>query len=374
MSPGHGVHDERTARIAWARLAEPADTVAAVLVTELGHLGAFEELVRSRGAVRVLGRTVDRFAARLPGLDVDRELEVTSRTGARVLVPGDPDWPPGVDDLEIPPGCLWARGPARIADVCSRSVSVVGARAATHYGTFVAGEIAGGLAQRGFAVVSGAAFGIDGAAHRAALGVEGTTVAVLAGGVERPYPRAHADLLAAIARTGVVLSEVPPGSAPTRTRFLSRNRLIAALSTGTVVVEAGLRSGARSTAERAASLGRPVAAVPGPVTSMVSAGCHEEIRQGRAVLVTDAAEVAELLSPFGEALLDPPRGERRAGDGLTEGGARVHGTLRTTDGLTVDDLAVRAGLGTGEVMAALGELTAAGLARERLDGWVRVGQ
>lgn len=114
--------------------------------------------------------------------------------------------------------------------------------------------------------------------------------------------------------------------------------------------------------------------MPGPVTSMVSAGCHEEIRQGRAVLVTDAAEVAELLSPFGEALLDPPRGERRAGDGLTEGGARVHGTLRTTDGLTVDDLAVRAGLGTGEVMAALGELTAAGLARERLDGWVRVGQ
>lgn len=373
-----GVIDERTARIGWARLAEPADPVAHSLVARHGALGAIHWLLGSHGTQAELFPELKqpvsaqaRYAARLRDLDVARELEVTATLGARVVVPGDEEWPAGLDDLERPPFCLWLLGPGDLGRLSTRSVAVVGARAATAYGNHLAAELAGGLAGRGFTIVSGAAYGIDAAAHRAALAVQGSTVAVLAGGIDRFYPVANSDLIAEIARTGVVASESPPGSAPLRPRFLTRNRVIAALACGTLVVEAGLRSGARATAGRAAELNRPVAALPGPVTSMVSAGCHELIRDGLAVLVTDAAEVAELVGPMGEELAPPRRGQERATDQLAEPARLIWSAMTPGRSFTLDRLCAVAGLAPAEVRSALGELLAVEQVQRTSGGWAR---
>lgn len=363
--------DERRARVAWARIAEPEDTVARRLIAVYGLVDALEVARRGKGGSAEHGS--DRFLARLAQLDVDRDLEITARVGARVIVPGDPEWPEPLEDLEQPPWALWAQGPLRLDQAARRSVAVVGARASTAYGDAVAAEIAGGLASRGFAVVSGAAYGIDGAAHRAALAVGGDTVAVLACGVERSYPTAHTELLGRIRDGGLVLSEVPPGAAPMRTRFLARNRIIAAVATGTVLVEAGLRSGARNTVSLAYALDRPVGAVPGPVTSMVSAGCHEEIRRTRAVLVTDADEVAELVGRIGEDLAPEKSGEVRPADALDDVARRVWQVLPTAGHMGLDTLLRAAGLDPVEALSALGRLEIAGLARRSRGGWVRCG-
>jgi DNA processing protein len=185
---------------------------------------------------------------------------------------------------------------------------VVGSRAATAYGSYVASEFAASVAARGWAVVSGGAFGVDASAHRGALGADGVTVAVLACGVDVPYPVGHTELLTAVAAQGVIVSEWPPGRTVSRLRFLVRNRVIAALATGTLVVEAGERSGAVNTARHARDLGRRLMAVPGPVTSDQSAGCHRIIRDWQGTLVTTAAEVIEHLSPVGATLelTNPP--------------------------------------------------------------------
>lgn len=366
----HGVVDEPTARLAWARISEPTDPVAVDLITRFGFYDAFQ--IAARGGRLPSGKVIDRFAARLEQLDLDRDAEICERLGARLLLPGDPEWPVALDDLEVPPWCLWVRGPADLAAVPERSVAVVGARASTAYGNHVASEIGAGTGARGFTVISGAAFGIDAAAHRGALAVEAQTIAVLACGVDRVYPAAHAELIGKVARAGAVLTEVPPGSAPTRPRFLARNRIIAALATGTVVVEAGLRSGSLSTLRAAVALGRPVAAVPGPVTSMVSAGCHRAVREDGAILVTDAAEVVDLLGGIGgEDLAPAKRGPERVEDQLDPLPLRVWSTLAPFRSKTVEDITVQAGLAAHEVLAALGELQARGLAELRLDGWGR---
>jgi DNA processing protein len=361
--------DERRARMAWARIAEPQDAVARRLIAVYGVVDALEVARRGRAGSAAHGS--DRFLARLSRLDVDRDLDITLRVGARVVVPGDAEWPDALDDLTDPPWALWAHGPLRLDAAVRRSVAVVGARASTAYGEAVAAEIAGGLAGRGFTVVSGAAYGIDGAAHRAALAVEGRTVAVLACGVDRSYPASHTQLLRQIRAEGLVLSEVPPGAAPMRTRFLARNRLIAALGAGTVLVEAGLRSGARRTVSVAYSLDRPVGAVPGPVSSMVSAGCHEEIRRTTAVLVTDADEVADLVGCIGEDLAPEKRGEVRPPDHLDELAHRVWQSLTPGASMTVDSLLVVAGVDAVEAISALGRLERSGLAERRHGGWRR---
>ncbi|MEP7368707.1 MAG: DNA-processing protein DprA, partial [Dermatophilaceae bacterium] len=239
---------DRFARAAWSRVAEPGDPVAA-------------RLIRTHGPVAALARAASggdqaaqRFLPRLELLDVERDLEIGARFAARVVCPGDPEWPHGLDDLVAPPYCLWVRGPVDLAAACERSAAVVGARSATAYGEMVATELAAGLGERRFTIISGAAFGIDAAAHRGALATGATTIAVLAGGVERPYPSSHAALIGRVVEVGAVVSEVAPGSAPTKPRFLQRNRMIATMSRGTVVVEAGLRSGSLNTARTAAEL------------------------------------------------------------------------------------------------------------------------
>lgn len=366
----YGVTDEASARLAWARISEPADEVAVALVDKFGFYDAFQ--IAAGGGRAPNGKVIDRFAGRLKDLHLERDRQVCESLGARLVVPGDPEWPTGLDDLQLPPWCLWVRGPVDLTTVSRRSVAVVGARASTAYGNHVAAEIGAGTGARGFTVVSGAAFGIDAAAHRGALSVEAPTVAVLACGVDRVYPAAHADLIGQISRVGAVITEVPPGSAPTRPRFLARNRLIAGLATGTVVVEAGLRSGSLSTLRKATEIGRPVGAVPGPVTSMVSAGCHRAIREEGAVLVTDAAEVVDLLGDLGgEDLAPDKRGPERVEDRLDPIPMRVWSTLSPSRSRTVAELTVQAGLSTSEVLAALGELQTRGMAELLLDGWGR---
>jgi DNA processing protein len=355
--------EERWARAAWSRVSEPGDSSVVRWIESMGAAAAL-------AAVREGALTgAERLQPRLTELDVERDLDVAGRVGARVLIPGDAEWPAGVSDHGSAPLCLWVRGEPDLGETCQRSASIVGARAATRYGEEVARELAAGLADRGFAVMSGAAFGIDAAAHRGALAVGGTTIAVLASGVDRPYPTAHGSLLKAIVAQGLVLSEVAPGSAPTRSRFLKRNRIIATATSGTIVVEAGLRSGSLSTAGEAEAHGRVVAAVPGPVTSMVSAGCHKWIREGRAQLVTDAAEAAELLGRLGDDLAPERHGPQSPDDSLQQHQKSVLDALPYRVAVPAHELVRLTTLAFPVVMGSLGRLEALGMATRDGDLW-----
>jgi DNA processing protein len=262
---------------------------------------------------------------------------------------------------------------------------MVGSRAATGYGGHVAGEIAADLAERGWAIVSGGAYGIDAAAHRGALAAEGSTIALLACGVDYPYPAGHADLFAAIAAQGLVVSEWPPGRHPARMRFLVRNRAIAALACGTVIVEAGERSGALNTARHAADLGKPLMAVPGPVTSAQSAGCHRIIREWGATCVTRAADIIEMLSPLSvpdalapgggpEPASSPESGPRDpdsmpSRDDLDADSARVLDALPARGAAGTSTIAVEAGVDLDTVLRCLGRLAGYGFIERGDGGW-----
>lgn len=286
------------ARVAWGVVAEPGDGVAGALITELGAAEALRFGLSDTGfalAEKAVQEGRRRWMPRAQPRAVRDALRSAYEADALLVLPGDPEWPRVLDDLGAhAPALLWVRGDPALLTAASR-VSIVGARAATAYGDSVSGELAGDLAATGSIVVSGGAYGIDGTAHRAALGVGGGTVAFLAGGVDRAYPAGHQQLFERIRSAGAVVSELPCGSAPTKWRFLARNRLIAALGDATVVVEAGWRSGSLNTAGHASSLGRPLGAVPGPVTSAASAGCHRLMREYDAQCVTNAAEVRELM-------------------------------------------------------------------------------
>lgn len=348
------------ARAYLSRVAEPPASALAQFVAELGPVEAAERVRRGAVPERVSVETAARRAVERAGAD----LAAAEGAGARLLIPEHEDWPHwafaafaacGVPEL-APPVALWVRGPGGLAGLSERAVAVVGARAATGYGTHVAGEVAAGVADRGYTVVSGAAIGIDGAAHRGALAVDGPTVAVLACGVDRGYPAAHEVLLGRIATRGLVVSEYPPGCVPGRHRFLVRNRLIAGLASGTLVVEAGLRSGAQRTAADAGALGRVVMAMPGPVTSGLSAGCHRLIREG-ALLVTRAEEVLEAAGRIGAELADHAEpGVERFTDALGTVSALVHDALPARSAKEARWLAMEAGIPIGAVRAALVDL------------------
>lgn len=314
---------ERRARAALARLFEPGRQDVHAAVAQHGACAVWEA-VRSGGPVPDLKQqSLAGARHRMVGYDPGRDLEALARLGARQVCPGDDEWPSErlewvrtvLDDA--PPLSLHVRGAARLAEACRRSVAVVGARAASAYGALVARELSFALAERGWSVVSGAAYGIDGAAHTGALASGGApTVAVLACGLDRAYPEGHATLLARIAGTGLVVSELPVGSAPTRNRFLVRNRIIAALSLGTVAVEAAARSGSLATVQRAGALERRTMAVPGPVTSSTSVGTNQLLRQGLDC-VTCAADVLSLVGPMEATAETEPQRERRVRDDLS---------------------------------------------------------
>ena len=351
---------DRLARAALVRVSEPGDPLLA-------------REVAAHGAVEAWARRADAH----PDLDPQRELVVAGKARMRLLCPDDDEWPPGLADLDRPgldrelaaPLALWVRGPLNLAAAVRTSVAIVGSRAATSYGLHVAGELGFALAEQQWTVVSGAAYGIDAAAHRGALGAEGPTIAVLASGADVPYPRSNEALLSRIAAEGLVVSEAPPGGLPLRRRFLVRNRLIAALSGGSVVVEAGVRSGALSTARHARRIGRPVLAVPGPVTSGLSAGCHLVLRQWpEAVLVSNADEVIEAVGPMGQ-LAPLPFGRSGPRDGLDDLMKQVLEAVPSRRPRDVEWIASRSGLGEFVVERMLQPLLANGLIESSPEGY-----
>jgi DNA processing protein len=412
------VGEQRLARAALTYLAEPADPALGALlevcepaevlaaikagtlpVAKAGMLPGLEAGILTATAPgpadsparrRALEAAFGRWRLRLPWLPDDAGLADARRDGIRLVCPADPQWPGRLDELGTArPYALWLRGQADLRQACLRSVSMVGSRAATGYGAHVAGEIAADLGERGWTVVSGGAYGIDAAAHRGALATGAVTIVVLACGVDYPYPAGHADLFATIAEHGLVISEWPPGRQPARLRFLVRNRTIAALSGGTVIVEAGERSGALNTARHAAQLGRPLMAVPGPVTSAQSAGCHRIIREWDATCVTRADHVIEMLSPLGSpetltatttasasGAAPPSRNPEPATadaapsrDELDADSARVLDALPAHGGAGTSTIAAEAGVDLDTVLRCLGMLAGSGFI-ERCDrGW-----
>ncbi|XAS65928.1 DNA-processing protein DprA [Micrococcaceae bacterium Sec5.7] len=389
------MENERYARAALSRLMEPQDAAGLALV----HVAGAEDALRIATGQLLAGPRLEqditgvlaengagstwagisaalkRWAPRIPDLAPGRDLATMQRLGGRMIMPADDLWPGQLADLGIhEPICLWWRGVEQELPAAAQSVALVGSRDSTSYGASVTGDLAYSLAQRGFTVISGGAYGIDAHAHRAALaGGSGPlpTIAVMAGGVDRFYPSGNDDLLRAVSNQGAVIAEVPPGSAPTRYRFLQRNRLIAALAAVTVVVEARWRSGALNTAHHAETLGRAVGAVPGSVHSANSAGCHRLLREGGAVCVTDAGEIAELASPSGESLTEPREGTRADHDGLTLEDLILLDALPLRSTSSVEKLCTVAGLSVDSVRAGLGRLGLLGLATSERGGWKR---
>ena len=319
---------------------------------------------------------VANLQARLEIADPDHDLAAGALVGARFVIPGDAEWPDQVDDLVrlsrrdagVPLG-LWVRGPLDLRAACRRSVAVVGARASTAYGEYVAGELGLGLAERLWTVVSGGAYGIDGSAHRGALAGDGATVAVLACGVDVAYPRGHAALIDRIAQTGLIVSEWPPGCAPMRFRFLVRNRVIAALTAGTVVVEADLRSGALSTANRARELDRHLMAVPGPITSTMSQGTNQLLREPDVMCVTGVADVVEQVGSMGSDLAPQLMIPVDPRDELDDVSRRVLESVPVRRAVGPASIAVTAGIAPQQVLRCLGGLAARGFVERVEAGW-----
>ena len=369
--------EERLARVTINVVTEPGDVRCLGLTRELGAT-AFLEVLREQPDLRPQFRAA---AGRLAQVEPERVLDGALRRGIRFVVPGDDEWPSSLDDLagagvlhargEVPVG-LWVRGPLRL-DRLGASVAIVGSRSSTDYGDHVAGDMAAVLGAAGQTVVSGAAYGVDYAAHRGAVAADGRTVAVLACGVDKAYPAAHQQMLDHLGEHHAVVSEAPPGSAPLRIRFLARNRLIAALTSGTVVVEAAIRSGALNTASWADLLRRRVMGVPGPVFSAASEGVHELLRSGGGSLVTSGADVLELLGASGEHLRDALRAPAEPRDRLTIQARQVLDAVPKLSPAPVTSVARVAGLDEAEVEQLLRGLAVDGHVERLPSGW-RLGE
>jgi DNA processing protein len=371
---------ERRARVTLSFLADPGDqilgaalrsrTAAEILAAVTGATDSGEAELTGALEGPSLTRALRRWRARWGQVPTVATVASWQQQGLRLICPADTEWPSQLDDLgDARPLLLWARGTADVRYSCLRSVAVVGARAATGYGKMIGLQLAAALAERGITVISGGAYGIDESAHHGALAADGLTVAVLAGGLSYGYPHGHADLFEAIAAQGVLVSECPPDQAPTRPGFLVRNRIIAALARGTVVVEAALRSGALNTARHTRDLGRPVMAVPGPVTSEQSAGCHELIRNFGAMCVTTADDVVEQVHP-GEGTTSGPRlGPAVDRDQLGEVARAVLEQVPVRGGRGPASIAVRAGVDVDTAVRELGQLAAAGFVQRCDQGW-----
>lgn len=384
----------RVAQLAWSCTVEPGDATAGLLLAALGPAAAFDAVssgallqrARQRGSgagipLADLASALERWHDRLSIARTVAILRSSARLGIRAVLPGAREWPIQLDDLGPHAPCaLWVRGSVEALLQLTSSVALVGARASTSYGEEVTVRLASGLANRGFTLVSGGAYGIDAVAHRVALAEDAPTVAVLAGGPDRLYPQGNRALLERIIEQGALVTELPVGQAPTRWRFLQRNRIIAALASATVVVEAGRRSGAANTAAHALTLGRPLGAVPGPVTSAASVGCHRLLRESDATLITSADDIVELLGQGHENELALPDGgswpeNRRSVLGapprLSSNAVRARDALRVGRPQRVGSVAAAAGLTAGEAAAGLAELELERLATETPGGWVK---
>jgi DNA processing protein len=368
--------DERAARAALAAAVEPGAVGIARGMAKIGPKDMVAVLRRGAPGKLDMDRRVQR---RLRYVDGSRILEETDRAGARFVCPGDPEWPDpftrlaatlGSGDAIPPPFGIWLRGSGNLPDLAGRSVAIVGARAATSYGRSVASETAADLSVAGWTVVSGGAYGIDGAAHRGALAAGRPTIAVLACGIDIAYPRGHTDLLERITSDGLLLTERPPGADPSRPGFLKRNRLIAGLTAGTIVVEAARRSGALSTAEWAGKLNRPVGIVPGPVTSAQSVGCHKLARESGATVVTNAVEIADLIGAYGTDAAPDEREPDNMLDRLSEDERDIYEAMPGSGATTVDELCRATGMTARACLASLASLSELGLVTSAPYGWM----
>lgn len=366
--------DEREARMALCCVVEPGSPDATAAVEERGAAGYLASL-REKGSR-------SRWARRAQALNLGQVQRAAERNRLRFLIPDDDEWPASLNDLATgepvqqmggPPFGLWVKGEAELAEVSERAVSIVGSRAATAYGQSVATDLAAGLGVHGISVVSGGAYGIDAAAHAGALATATPTVAVMAGGLDSPYPPGNATLLQRIAGQGLLVSELPPGEHPTRARFLSRNRLIAALCPATIIVEAAWRSGARNTVSWAHACGRLVLAVPGPVHSATSVTPHRLIRDAEAVLCTGVADVLELVEPLGRQPAPRPDQHRRLDD-LSADELAVYEAIPARGEIDAGELSLRAGVSPAVCLAHLDRLADQGLIGRGSHGWRLTGQ
>lgn len=291
--------DDRSARVLLSMIGTPGDVATGNLLAEVG---AAELISIAEGGSTVPG--MDRVEAALwrdrilSAATPDRLAErIIEASKFRVIIPSDPDWPTSLNDLgHRAPYALWAKGRTELlAEPLPQRITVTGARAETSYGAHVTDELCGDLAQSSRTLIAGAAYGVEASVHRAALARDANTIAVLASGVDRPYPAGHTDLIDRIAREGLLLSEVPPSVAPTRQRFIDRSRILAALSSATIIVEAGSRSGSLHTATEAAQLGRLVGAVPGPVTSAASTGTNLLLQSSHARVITNGSDIVRMV-------------------------------------------------------------------------------
>ncbi|GAA2380618.1 DNA-processing protein DprA [Dactylosporangium salmoneum] len=383
------MNEERVSQMALGTLVEPGSRELGVLVRSVGAqealarvIGGFGISAQLAGAVQARLRSAGVLDAADPGAQVAEQMaEQAERSGARIVTAADTEWPQALDELvrasregnvlrrdTDPPMCVWLRGPLRLDEALERSVSVVGARAITGYGGYVASEFAFGLAERGWTVVSGGALGVDVTAHRGALVAGGPTVAVLPCGIERAYPAANAAVLEQIGADGLLLTEWAPGTMPHKTRFLTRNRVIAAATRGTVVIEAGSRSGARNTLGYARLLQRAAMVVPGPINSAMSVGCHLELRQPGTVLVTRVEEIIEEVGAVGE-LADPIQGAGRPEDVLDPLQARILDAVRPRRAMAAEQIAATAGVSGRDARRALPLLEELGFVVSGVDGY-----
>jgi DNA processing protein len=258
-------------------------------ISTKGALAVYEKLLRG-GYDSV---KYEKLISSLRGISGDQVLSEIDKHQARLITPIDEDWPVQVNDLAAPPIGLIIKG--NISALHQRSLAIVGTRNPTSYGARIAGDFAAGFADREWAIVSGGAYGIDSYAHKGALIAEGVTVAVIASGIDINYPAGNTRLFAEICESGVMVTESMPGQRALPHRFLTRNRLIASISKATLVVEAAFRSGSLRTARDAAEMFRPVMAIPGPINSPTSEGCHRLIGERAAEIVTSVADAVEFV-------------------------------------------------------------------------------
>ena len=281
---------ERAQRLALFAAIEGGSALWSREITEQGVQSVYER-IKSGGYDSIKHEGV---IAKINVFESTPIFQSIEKCGAHFIIPGDEQWPLRVDELECPPIGLIVKGNLEI--LSNPSLAIVGTRNPTPYGVRIAGDFAAGFVDREWDIVSGGAYGIDSAAHRGALVAEGRTIAVIASGIDLQYPSGNTRLFEEICENGAIVTEVMPGVPALPHRFLIRNRIIAALSQATLVVEAAFRSGSLRTARDAAELMRPVMAIPGPINSPSSEGCHRLIGERAAELVTSVADAIELIS------------------------------------------------------------------------------
>lgn len=282
--------NETQARLALFAVIEGGHSFWSNEITTNGALHVYQKLDSSGYDAVKFGKTIQA----LKKINCDEIETRISALGAEFITPDSPNWPTSLNELAAIPIGLVVKGD--VSALSQQSLAIVGTRNPTPYGIRTAGDFAAGFVDREWCIISGGAYGIDSAAHKGALIAEGQTVAVLATGIDVIYPAGNMRLFAEIAENGALVSEVLPGVHAIPVRFLNRNRIIAALSQATLVVEAAFRSGSLRTARDAAELLRPVMAIPGPINAPTSEGCHRLIGERAAEIVTSVSDAIELIS------------------------------------------------------------------------------